>query len=146
MHLLPIDVLLIEDNPFDADLTIRELKKHRYVSRILHLHDGESGLQYLFPGWQTSNQLAEAIAQLPRLIMLDIRMPKMSGIEVLEYIRNHPATRDIPVVMLTASSGDPDMQACRKLGVSSYIVKPVSAEGYAKAIKELGFEWMIVEK
>jgi two-component system response regulator len=144
MHPLAIDVLLIEDNPADADLTIRELKKHSFVSDILHLPNGEAAMQYLFPGWKPGQKPTESLVQFPRLILLDIRMPKMTGIQLLEYIREHPATRNIPVIMLTASDDDPDMQACRKLGVSSYIVKPVRAEDYAKAIKELGFQWLFV--
>jgi two-component system response regulator len=144
MHPLAIDVLLIEDNPGDADLTIRELKKHRFVSNILHLPDGEAAMEYLFPGWKPGKTTTESPVQLPRLILLDIRMPKLNGIQVLEYIRQNPATRNIPVIMLTASDDDPDMQACRKLGVSSYIVKPVRAEDYARAIKELGFQWLFV--
>jgi two-component system response regulator len=144
MHPLAIDVLLIEDNPGDADLTIRELKKHSFVSDILHLPDGEAAMEYLFPGWKPGNKTTESPVQLPRLILLDIRMPKLNGIQVLEYIRQNPATRNIPVIMLTASDDDPDMQACRKLGVSSYIVKPVRAEDYARVIKDLGFEWLFV--
>jgi len=131
-----IDILLVEDNPLDAELTLRELKKHHLANHLVHLNDGEEALEFLFANGATRS--------LPKLILLDIQMPKVSGIELLQHIRSHELTRTTPVVILTSSKEDPDVRRCYDLGVNSYIVKPVNFERFSEAIRTLGMYWLLI--
>jgi len=132
-----VEVLLIEDNASDAELTIRELKKHNMANNLVHLKNGEEALDFIFgTGEQRS----------PKVVLLDIQMPKVNGIEVLQKIKSDPRTRLVPVVMLTSSKEDPDIQKCYELGANSYIVKPVNFESFAQAIKNLGFYWLLLNE
>jgi len=139
-----VDLLLVEDNINDAELTMRQLKKHNIANNIFHVKDGEEALDFIF----ATGKFAEMRNNLypPRLILLDIQMPKVNGIEVLEKIKSDDRTKFIPVVMLTSSKEDPDIQNCYALGVNSYIVKPVDFEGFANAIKNLGFYWLLLNQ
>ena len=132
-----VEVLLIEDNASDAELTIRELKKHKMANNLVHLKNGEEALDFIFG---TGEQCS------PKVVLLDIQMPKVNGIEVLQKIKNDPRTRLVPVVMLTSSKEDPDIQKCYELGANSYIVKPVNFESFAQAIKNLGFYWLLLNE
>ena len=132
-----VEVLLIEDNASDAELTIRELKKHNMANNLVHLKNGEEALDFIFG---TGEQYS------PKVVLLDIQMPKVNGIEVLQKIKSDPRTRLVPVVMLTSSKEDPDIQKCYELGANSYIVKPVNFEGFAQAIKNLGFYWLLLNE
>ena len=139
-----VDILLVEDTPNDAELTIRELKKHRMANNLIHVHDGEEALEFLF----ATGKYAETRDALcsPKVILLDIQMPKINGIEVLQRIREDPRTRSVPVVILTSSKENPDIQRCYDLGANSYIVKPVNFEGFTEAIKNLGFYWLLLNQ
>lgn len=139
-----VEVLLVEDNSTDAELTIRELKKHNMANNLVHLKDGEEALAFIFATGKYAG--IKELHYLPRVILLDIQMPKVNGIEVLQAIKADPRTRSIPVVMLTSSKEDPDIRVCYDLGANSYIVKPVNFEGFAAAIKNLGFYWLLLNQ
>lgn len=135
-----VEVLLVEDNLDDAELTIRELKKHRLANHLVHLRDGQEALDFLFG---TSGDIRETLP-VPKVILLDIQMPRVNGLEVLQCIRSRPRTKQIPVVVLTSSGQDPDIQKCYALGANSYIVKPVDFEGFSSVVKNLGFYWLLL--
>jgi len=136
-----IDVLLVEDNIDDAELAIRELKKHKVGNNLLHLKDGEEALDFIFATGKFTG--VKNIQYLPKVILLDIQMPKVNGMEVLEKIKADERTKAIPVVILTSSNQSPDIKKCYNLGVNSYIVKPVDFENYSRTIKELGLYWLL---
>jgi len=138
-----IEVLLVEDNASDAEMTIRALKKNNLVNKLLHLTDGAEALDFIFAEGEYSGRQME---NLPKVILLDLKMPKVSGIEVLRRIKTDERTKKIPVVVLTSSKEDPDIQACYALGVNSYVVKPVDFNEFQKAISELGLFWMIINQ
>lgn len=131
-----LQILLIEDSPDDAELTIRTLKKNNICNEIIHLHDGEQALEYIFNNLINANEASHT-----KVILLDIKMPKVDGIQVLEKLKSDERTKKIPVVILTSSRESPDILRCYELGVNSYIVKPVGFEAFTKAIVELGYYW-----
>lgn len=139
-----IDVLLVEDNVDDAELAMRELKKSQVRNNLLHVKDGEEALDFIFATGKFAG--LREIQNVPKLILLDIQMPKVNGIEVLEKIKADERTKIIPVVILTSSNQSPDITKCYNLGVNSYIVKPVEFEAYAKAIKDLGLYWLLLNR
>ena len=138
-----VQILLIEDNVTDAEMTIRALRKNNLANNLLHLKDGEEGLDYIFCKGSYSERRIE---NSPRVILLDLKMPKINGIEVLQQIKTDERTRSIPVVVLTSSKEDPDIKICYSLGVNSYVVKPVVFDSFVKVISELGLYWMIVNE
>ena len=144
MNLNAVDLLLVEDNINDAELAIRELKKHNLANNFFHVKDGEEALDFIFARGKYTG--VRDVANPPKLILLDIQMPKVSGLEVLEQIKTNESTKIIPVVILTSSKEDPDIKACYKLGANSYIVKPVNFEGFAESIKNLGFYWLLLNQ
>lgn len=137
-----VEVLLVEDNMADAELTIRELKKHHLANNLVHLRDGKEAVDFLF-GIAVNG---EENLPVPKMILLDIKMPKVNGLEVLQKVKSEPRTRQIPVIMLTSSGEDPDIQKCYEMGANSYIVKPVDFEGFTDAIKNLGFYWLLLNQ
>lgn len=132
-----IEILLVEDNPDDARLTIRTLKKNNLANNLLHLEDGEEAINYLD---NNKNN------KLPKVILLDLKMPKVDGIEVLKHIKNDDVLKLIPVVVLTSSKEEKDVVESYKLGVNAYIVKPVDFEKFAKSIVEIGFFWLVLNQ
>ena len=138
-----IDILLVEDNSSDAEMTIHALKKSGLANNLLHLKDGALALEFIFAEGEFAGRNKE---YKPKVILLDLKMPKVNGIEVLQRIRHDERTKSIPVVMLTSSKEDPDIKACYDLGVNSYVVKPVAFEEFQKAITDLGLYWMIVNQ
>jgi len=138
-----IEILLVEDNPNDAELSIRALKKGNIANKIVHLKDGAEALDFLFGKGAYENR---DINNKPRVVLLDLKMPKVNGIEVLQEIKNNELTKKIPVVILTSSSEDPDIKACYALGVNSYIVKPVGFDNFTKVVGDLGFYWLLLNK
>lgn len=131
-----VEILLVEDNMDDAELTIRALKKYNLANHLLHLQDGSEALEYLFSH--------EGI--IPKVILLDLKMPKVDGIEVLRRIKSSQETRMIPVVVLTSSNEEQDIVESYALGVNAYIVKPVEFDKFTKAISELGLFWMLLNQ
>lgn len=132
-----VEILLVEDNADDAELTIRALRKHHLANNLLHLQDGEEALNFLF---------SEKQGNMPKLILLDLKMPKVDGLEVLRKIKADQAKRIIPVVMLTSSKEERDILETYKLGINAYIVKPVEFDKFVHAVSEIGFFWMILNQ
>lgn len=143
MNSAPLELLLIEDNPHDAELTLRSLRKYRLANNIVHLSDGAEALDFLF-GRGTYE--GRDIVNKPKVILLDLKMPKIGGIQFLEELRNHELTRRIPVVILSSSTENPDVQRCFDLGANSYIVKPVEFENFSKAVADIGFYWLLLNQ
>jgi len=144
MNLNSVDLLLVEDNTQDAELAIRELKKHNLSNNLYHVKDGEEALDFIFATGKYAG--TRDVNHTPKLILLDIHMPKVNGIEVLEKIKSTESTKATPVVILTSSKEDPDIKRCYNLGANSYIVKPLNFEGFAEAIKNLGFYWLLLNQ
>jgi CheY-like chemotaxis protein len=139
-----VDVLLVEDNMTDAELAIREFRKNRLANNLVHVKNGEEALDFLFSRGQFEGLRENALP--PKVVLLDIQMPKVNGIEVLQRMKADDRTRATPVVMLTSSKQDPDIQQCYALGANSYIVKPVNFERFAEAIRNLGFYWLLLNQ
>ena len=139
-----VEILLVEDNITDAELTIRELKKHNMANNLVHVKNGEEALDFVFATGKYAG--TREIQYTPKVILLDIQMPKVNGLEVLQKLKSDPKTRTIPVVILTSSKESPDVQKSYDLGANSYIVKPVNFEGFAQAIKNLGFYWLLINQ
>jgi two-component system response regulator len=137
-----IEILLVEDNIYDAELTIHALKQGKLVNDIIHLSDGAEALDFVFRKGKYEGRSSAH----PKLILLDIKMPKVTGLEVLKELKANDLTKTIPVVMLTSSNLDPDIQACYDLGVNSYVVKPVEFDDFSKAVAQLGVYWMMLNK
>lgn len=137
-----IEIILVEDNIDDATLVIRALKKNNLANKLVHLKDGAEALEFFFgkDGMGTKELLNLA----PRVILLDLKMPKINGMEVLEKVKADTRTKPIPVVVLTSSAEDPDIKRCYELGANSYIVKPVEFENFSKAVSDLGMYWLIL--
>ena len=134
-----VEILLVEDNMNDADLTIRALKKNKAPYHLIHLQDGAKALDFVFGKGDYSDR---DTSMHPKLILLDLKMPRVDGMDVLRRIKGDDKTKTIPIVVLTSSKEDPDIQKCYELGASSYIVKPVGYENFMKAIGELEAYWM----
>ena len=138
-----VEILLVEDSVSDAELTIRALKKQNLANNLIHLKNGADALDFIFA---TGAYAGRDPLKTPKVILLDLKMPKVDGVEVLRRIRDHERTRNIPVVVLTSSKQDPDISACYALGVNSYIVKPVEFDNFLKAVSELGFYWLLLNQ
>ena len=138
-----IEILLIEDNMNDAELTIRALKKNNLANKLVHLKDGAEAIDFIFA---EGNYSGRKVENVPKVILLDLKMPKVNGIEVLKKIKADERTKKIPIVVLTSSKEDPDIQECYRLGVNSYVVKPVQFEQFVKAVSELGLYWIILNQ
>jgi len=137
-----VDILLVEDNPNDAELALRSLKKHNLTNQVEWVKDGEQALDYLFRRGVYANRPN----QLPKVILLDLRLPKVDGIEVLQQLRANPETHDLPVVVLTSSKEERDVVATYKLGVNSFVAKPVAFDAFARVVAELGMYWALVNR
>jgi len=131
-------ILLVEDNPVDLDLTLRAFKRKHLSNPILIARDGEEALDFL-PRW-------EADEPLPAVILLDLKLPKVDGLEVLRQLKEHPRFRRIPVVVLTSSAEDRDMDNAYALGVNSYIVKPVSFERFMEVAEHIELYWCVLNR
>jgi len=138
-----VEILLVEDDPSDVELTIRALKKHNLANKLVHVKDGSEALDFIF---SRGSYAGRDISKGPRVILLDLKMPKVDGIEVLKEIKSNELTKRIPVVVLTSSREDPDIETCYSLGVNSYVVKPVEFEQFVKVISDLGLYWMILNQ
>ncbi|HET6492001.1 MAG TPA: response regulator [Burkholderiales bacterium] len=137
-----VEILLVEDNPLDAELTIRALKKGGLANKLLWLKDGEQALDYLF----RRGPYAGRDDILPRLVLLDLKMPRVDGIEVLKAIKGDERTRRIPVVIMTSSQEEKDVAQSYELGVNSYVVKPVDFGAFADIARQAGFYWLAINR
>lgn len=135
------EVLLIEDREEDAKLTIRALKKYNLINDIKWLEDGQYALDYLF-----GTGPEPVLQAIPKLILLDLKLPRVNGLEVLEQIKASDVLKSIPVIMMTSSKEDVDIQKAYKLGVNSYIVKPINFQNFADAVKQLGMYWLMLNQ
>ena len=136
-----VNVLLVEDNPQDAELTIRALKKHHLANQLFHVEDGAEALDFLlgrgkYEGLETDHP--------PKVVLLDLKLPKVNGLEVLRTMKSNERTRAIPVVVVTSSAEDPDMKTAYDLGANSYVVKPVQFEAFIEAMSKVGIYWLMV--
>ena len=138
-----VEILLVEDNPNDAELTLRALRKHHLANKVLHVKDGAEALEFLFANGAYDQRKVE---NTPRVILLDLKLPKVSGLEVLRKVKSDERTRVIPVVVLTSSREDRDLEECYALGVNSYIVKPVEFENFVRAVSDMGFYWLLLNQ
>ena len=138
-----VEILLIEDNPDEAELTIRSLKKHHLANKLVHFDDEAEALDFIF----SMGQFADTEKPFnPKLILLDLKLPKVDGLEILQRLKSNEVTRLIPVVVLTSSKEEKDIVETYKLGVNSYIVKPVNFESFTRAVAELGLYWMVMNQ
>jgi two-component system response regulator len=138
-----VEVLLVEDNVHDAEMTIRALRKVNLANHLVHVKDGEEALDFIFARGEFAGR---ENAGFPKVIMLDIKMPKVDGIEVLRQLKAQESSRAIPVVIMTSSKEEQDIISSYKLGVNSYVVKPVDFEGFAKAVSQLGLYWLLTNQ
>lgn len=143
MEIPHVEILLVEDNPNDAELTIRALNKHNLANNLVHLQDGAEALDFIFAKGSYKNNSLE---KPPKLILLDIKMPKVDGLEVLKQLKANEKTKSIPVVIMTSSKEEQDIITSYNYGVNSYVVKPVEFEGFAKAVAELGLYWLLLNQ
>jgi CheY-like chemotaxis protein len=138
-----VEILLVEDNPDDATLALRALRKGNVTTKIEHVIDGEQALDFLFCAGAYAERNPE---NRPKLILLDLKLPKVDGLEVLQRIKADVATRTIPVVMLTSSREERDLVESYQLGVNSYVVKPVDFEQFSEAVRQLGLYWLLLNQ
>ena len=139
----PIDILLVEDNPDDVELALYALRRHQLANYIHVARDGVEALDFLFCRGEFSER---DCIQNPKLVLLDLKMPKLNGLDVLKQIRSNPKTAGIPVVILTTSKEDRDLIESYRLGVNSYIVKPVNFEQFSDVVRQLGFYWLLLNE
>ena len=143
MKLEEIEILLVEDDPLDLEMTLRSLQSDHVNNRIEVARDGEEALDFLFCRGSHSGRSPQ---QQPKLILLDLKLPKVDGLEVLREIRATPQTRSIPVVVLTSSAEQRDIVETYKLGVNSYIQKPVDSTQFRETVKTAGYYWLVVNR
>ena len=138
-----VELLLIEDNPTDAELTLRALKKNNLANSVLHLKDGAEALEYLFAQGPYAGRRIE---NGPRVVLLDLKLPRVDGLEVLRRLKADERTRTLPVVVLSSSKEEQDIVRSYELGVNSYIIKPVDFEKFVSAVSELGLYWVLLNQ
>ena len=138
-----IEILLVEDNQDDLDMTLRSLRKANLANHIQIARDGAEALEFIFCQGAFAGRKIE---QGPKVVMLDLKLPKIDGMEVLKRVKGDPRTKMIPIVMLTSSKEQKDVIESYHLGVNSYIVKPVNFEGFAAAVQELGMYWLLLNQ
>jgi CheY-like chemotaxis protein len=138
MERTSVEILVVEDSPADLELAIRALKKHNLANQLHVARDGAEALDFLFgPNCDT---------QRPKMVLLDLKLPKVDGLEVLRRLKSDPTTRRIPVVVMTSSREERDIVESYELGVNSYIVKPVDFEQFVRAVSELGLYWLVLNQ
>jgi len=139
MDLNAVEILMVEDNPNDAELALRALAKHKLSNRVFHVKDGAEALDFIY-----SNGTYSGRNGYPKVILLDLKLPKVDGLEVLRKIKSDEHTKVIPIVILTSSSEEKDIVESYRLGVNSYIVKPVDFEKFVHCVRELGLYWLLL--
>jgi CheY-like chemotaxis protein len=139
----PIEILLVEDNPHDAEMAMRALQKHNLANHLAWVRDGAEALEFLFGPTAVADPL---LGPQSRLILLDLKLPKVNGLELLKRIKGDPRTRTIPVVVLTSSQEESDIVRSYAAGVNSYIVKPVDFDKFTEAVSQLGLYWLLLNQ
>lgn len=143
MSVKECDIIIIEDNPDDLELMVRTLKINHLANNLITFEDGEQGLDYLFKQRKYLDRESDA---KPKVIFLDLKLPKVDGLEVLRQLKANETTRMIPVVIVTSSNQDPDIKAAYDLGVNSYVVKPVDFDEFQEKMNKLGLYWLMVNE
>jgi len=138
-----VEIILIEDDPNDAELITRVLKKHNLANKIIHLKDGAEAVDFLL---MKGVWAYKPVTHSPKVILLDLKLPKINGIEVLHVIKENEKTKNIPVVVLTSSREERDVNDAYRYGVNSYVTKPISFDEFSKAVAELGMYWLLLNK
>jgi two-component system response regulator len=138
-----IDILLVEDNPHEAKLTITSLKRNNLADNLFHVDDGAEALDFIFARGIYADRQSEV---LPKVILLDLNLPKIGGLDVLARIKSNPITKSISVVILTSSKDDRDIATGYANGANSYIVKPVNFDSFSKAVTDLGLYWLLLNE
>jgi two-component system response regulator len=138
-----IDILLVEDNPYDYELMLRALQRNNVANPIHHVADGAAALDFIFCRGAYSER---NLVQLPKVILLDLKLQKINGLEVLRQIKQDERTKCIPVVVVTSSAQDPDIKTAYALGANSYVVKPVEFDAFVEEMKNLGYYWLLVNE
>ncbi|MEO6753080.1 MAG: response regulator [Chthoniobacteraceae bacterium] len=136
------DILLVEDSPQDAELTLDVLSKHNLANKVVHVRDGAEALDFL----HCRGAFADRGDALPALVLLDLKMPKVDGLEVLRDIKGDPKLKVVPVVVMTSSREDADLHKCYELGVNAYVVKPVKFNEFVEAVRELSIFWILLNE
>jgi two-component system, response regulator len=138
-----VEILIVEDNPYDAELTLRALKKNNLANNVLIAEDGAEALDFFF----CRNKFEKrSMTSPPKVVLLDLKLPKISGLEVLKAVKNDKRTSHIPVVIVTSSKEEPDMEKAYELGANSYVVKPVDFDQFINAMSSLGLYWLLVNE
>lgn len=138
-----LEIVIVEDDPNDAELIMRVLRKHNLANKVVHLKDGAEALDFLFAQGGYADRVTKST---PRVILLDLKLPKVNGIEVLRRIKSDERTKRIPVVILTSSSEERDLKDAYELGVNSYVTKPIKFDEFAKVVADLGLYWMVLNR
>lgn len=139
----PVQILIVEDNPNDAELTMRALKKHNLINEVYIAQDGKEALDFIFC---EGKFITRNVARPLKVIFLDLKLPKISGLEVLTKIKSDPRTKKLPVVIVTSSKEDPDIRAAYDLGANGYVVKPVDFNSFVKVMQNTGLFWLLVNE
>lgn len=139
----PVEILIVEDNPNDAELTIRALKKQNLANDFYVAEDGQQALDFVFCKGEFSSR---SPAKPLKVIFLDLKLPKISGLEVLKELKSNPLTMKLPVVVVSSSKEDPDIKAAYAYGVNGYVVKPVDFNDFVKAMQQTGLFWLLVNE
>ncbi len=138
-----IEILLVEDNPDDAEIALRALAKHKIANRIVHVRDGKEALDFLRADGAYSDRNR---SPKPKLVLLDLKLPRIGGLEVLKAVKGDPELKVIPVVILTSSSEERDLVQSYRLGANSYLVKPVDFDKFGEAMREVGLYWLLLNR
>ncbi len=138
----PIEIILIEDDDHDAELTIRALQQYNLKNHIVRLENGQQAMDYFFG----SDPFQKSVQETPNVILLDLRLPDISGLDILKELKKNTRTKYIPVVILTASNEEKDIQTCYDLGVNSYIAKPVNFDSFVVTMRTLGMYWLLLNR
>jgi CheY-like chemotaxis protein len=139
----PVEILLVEDSAEDANLVLRALRKQNLANRVHHVRDGAEALAFMFA---TGAYEGRSIDDTPKVVLLDLKLPKIDGLDVLRKIKADPRTKRIPVVVMTSSREDRDIVESYRLGVNSYVVKPVDFQQFARSVAELGLYWLLLNQ
>lgn len=138
-----VEILIVEDNPSDAEMALRALKKNKLANNVLVVEDGEEALNFIFARGKYSEREKNI---RPKIILLDLKLPKVDGLEVLKEIKSNEQTKIIPVIVLTSSKEETDMMKSYQMGVNSYIVKPVEFDKFVDAVRDLGLYWLLLNQ
>jgi two-component system response regulator len=138
-----VEILIVEDNPQDAELTLRALRKQNLANQIYVVEDGAEALDFIFCKGKYADR---DFSKPPKVIFLDLKLPKVSGLEVLQEIKTNPLTKSLPVVVVSSSREDPDIKKAYELGVNSYVVKPVNFDDFLSAMSHTGLYWLLVNE